>query len=67
MAKRVYKAVRTSCFMPFDQGNRWVIEAPNGDIIHSWAGAGQGLRQNEAISGARELNAGTKTEEDFSK
>lgn len=67
MAKRVYRAVRTSSFMPFDQGNKWVIEAPNGHIIHDWAGRNEGLKQNDAIRGARALNDGTMSESEFSK
>lgn len=57
MAKqKVYRAVRTSSFMPFDQGNKWVVTAPNGEIIHDWAAAGQGMKQNEAIRFAKTLN-----------
>jgi Ni,Fe-hydrogenase III large subunit len=53
--------------MPFDQGNKWVIEAPNGDIIHDWANKDKGLKQNDAIRGANALNSGEMTESDFSK
>lgn len=67
MAKKIYTARRTSSFMPFDQGNRWVIESPYGDILHAWAGHGEGLSQNEAIRYAKALNAGTMSEADLPK
>lgn len=62
-----YRAARTSSFMPFDEGNKWVIMAPDGLIIHDWAGCNKGLTQNEAIKGAKALNAGAMEESDFSK
>lgn len=58
MNKR-YRAVRTSEFMPFDQGNKWVVIAPNGNIIHNWAGENKGMKQNDAIRLAKGLNENT--------
>lgn len=65
MAKKIYRAVRTSSFMPVDQGNKWVVIAPNGDIIHDWARKDQGLRQNDAIRIAKGLNDGSLKFEEF--
>lgn len=56
MTKSVYKAVRTSSFMPFDEGNKWVVIEPNG-LIYGVLDAGiHEMGQNEAIRLAKELN-----------
>lgn len=64
MAKKVYRAVRTSEFMPIDQGNKWVVEAPDGDLIHALSedGAAASLTQNEALRIAKELNSSNGSE-----
>lgn len=57
MAKRVYKAERTSSFMGYDQGNRWVVIEPNGLFYNLFdESADIHMTQNEAIHLAKELN-----------
>ena len=56
MAKRIYKAERTSSFMPFDQGNIWVVIEPNGLIYGIRDEGTHEMRQNEAIRLAKKLN-----------
>jgi len=57
MAKKLYKAVRTSQFMPIDRGNEWVVIEPNGLIYNLFDGSADiYMPQNEAIRLAKELN-----------
>ena len=53
--KKVYRAVRTSEFMPFDQGNAWIVSQPNGQI-HVLENGEHRMKQNEAIRLSKELN-----------
>jgi hypothetical protein len=63
MAKRVYKAERTSSFMRYDQGNRWVVIEPNGLIYNLFdESADIHMTQNEAIRLAKELNEKQKNQ-----
>ena len=54
--KKKYVAERTSSFMKFDQGNKWVVVCPDGLIYGTRDEGTHFMSQNEAIRLAKKLN-----------